>query len=86
LDAFVYCPAPAVAGLEGPFSLEMHRDDRLARYKQGRLKLTPLGEAVLSRTEDFSRHNPIYRWWGGTELTSDRLWRWDPDGRNLIAP
>jgi hypothetical protein len=25
-------------------------------------------------------HNPIHRWWGGTELTSERLWRWDRAG------
>jgi hypothetical protein len=26
---------------------------------------------------DFNRHNPIDRWWGGTYLTNDRLWRYD---------
>jgi hypothetical protein len=87
LDGLAHCPAPAVSGLEGPFTLKMHDDrDRLARYKQGKLKLTQLGQAILSRTEDFSRHNPIHRWWGGTELTNERLWRWDPAARNLIAP
>jgi hypothetical protein len=46
-------------------------------------------EAMLGRDrwiislEDFSRRNPIHRWWDGTELTSDHLWRWDPV---LIAP
>ncbi len=30
------------------------------------------------RLEDFSRHNPIDRWWGGTHLTNDNLWRWSP--------
>ncbi len=29
------------------------------------------------------RHNPIDRWWGGTQLTNDNLWRWNP---MLIAP
>jgi hypothetical protein len=86
LDGLARCPAPAVSGLqEGPFTLEMH-DDRLRheRYTRSELKLTPLGEAVQARTEDFSRHNPIQRWWGGTELTNDRLWRWDPANRALI--
>ncbi|MGY8664712.1 hypothetical protein Q3C01_20480 [Bradyrhizobium sp. UFLA05-109] len=36
--------------------------------------------------DDFSRHNTIKRWWGGTELTSERLWRWDPKSRSLVAP
>jgi hypothetical protein len=88
LDGLAHCPEPAVSGLdEGPFTLAMHDDrDRLERYRRGRLKLTTLGRAALSGTEDFSRHNPIRRWWGGTELTNDRLWRWDPANRALIAP
>jgi hypothetical protein len=88
LDSLAHCPAPAVSGLdEGPFTLEMHDErDRLARYKKSKLKLTALGKAILARTEDFSRHNPIHRWWGGTELINDRLWRWDPANRALIAP
>lgn len=88
LDGLAHCSVPAVSGLEeGPFTLEMHEDrDRFERYKRSRLELTTLGEAVLAQTEDFSRHNQIHRWWGGTELTSDRLWRWDPASRILIAP
>ena len=33
---------------------------------------------IVAHKEDFSRHNPIDRWWGGTHLTNDRLWRWNP--------
>ena len=88
LDGLARCPAPVVSGLdEGPFTLEMHDDrDRHARYKQSRLSLTEFGQAVLAGHEDFSRHNPIHRWCGGTELTNDRLWRWDPVNHALIAP
>jgi len=88
LDGLARCPVPAVAGLdEGPFTDEMRDDgDRRARYKQSKLSLTALGKAVLARTEDFSRHNPIHRWWGGTELSNDNLWRWDPMNRTLVAP
>jgi hypothetical protein len=88
LDGLAHCSAPAVSGLdEGPFTLEMHESrSRHERYKRSRLSLAPLGKAILARTEDFSRHNPIHRWWGGTELTNDRLWRWGPDNRTLIAP
>jgi hypothetical protein len=88
LDGLAHCPEPAVAGLdEGPFTLEMHEDrNRHARYQRSKLELTALGKAILARAEDFSRHNPICRWWGGTELTNDRLWRWDPASRDLIAP
>ncbi len=88
LDGLARCPEPLVFGLaEGPFTLEMHDDrDRLERYRRSQPKLTALGLAVLAGAEDFSRHNPIHRWWGGTELTDDRLWRWDPANRALIAP
>jgi hypothetical protein len=88
LDGLALCPAPAVAGLdEGPFTLEMHNDAaRHQRYKQSRLSLTQLGEAILAGTDDFSRHNPVHRWWGGTELTNAHLWRWDPaNHRALIS-
>jgi hypothetical protein len=72
---------------EGPFTSAMHDDrDRHARYKQTRLSLTELGQAVLAGRDDFSQHNPIRRWWGGTESTNDRLWRWDPVKQALIAP
>jgi hypothetical protein len=88
LGGLAHCPAPAVSGLdEGPFTLEMHDDcDRHARYKRSKLKLTALGEAIVAQSEDFSRHNPIHRWWGGTELTNDRLWRWDPANGALVEP
>jgi hypothetical protein len=88
LDGLARGPAPAVSGLdEGPFTEELHKDaGRHARYKQSKLSLTALGKAVLAQTEDFSRHNLIHRWWGGTELSNGNLWRWDPVSRALIAP
>jgi hypothetical protein len=88
LDDLARCPAPAVSGLdEGPFTLEMHDDrDRHERYKRSRLVLTELGKAIVAKADDFSRHNPIHCWWGGTELTNDRLWRWDPAKQALVEP
>ncbi|KRR21118.1 hypothetical protein CQ14_21840 [Bradyrhizobium lablabi] len=79
LEGLALAPVPAVSGLaEWPFTLVHNERERLARYKASRLSLTALGKAILAGTEDFSRHNPIDRWWGGTHLTNDRLWRWDP--------
>jgi len=88
LDGLARCPMPAVAGLEeGPFTLDMHDDAlRHTRYKQSLMSLTDLGKAVLAGSEDFRRHNPIRRWWGGTLLANERLWRWDSRSRLLIAP
>lgn len=88
LDGLSRGPAPALSGLEeGPFTEELHSAKvRFERYKQSKLSLTALGKAVLAQTEDFSRHNPIHRWWGGTQLTSKNLWRWDSANGALIAP
>jgi hypothetical protein len=88
LDGLARCPVPAVSGLkEWPFTLEMIVDrSRHRRYQRSKLALTALGVAILAGTEDFSRHNPIHRWWGGTELTNNHLWRWNPETRALIAP
>ncbi len=85
LEGLALAPVPAVSGLaERPFTIEMHNlRSRYERYKESSLSLTALGKAILVQAEDFSRHNPIHRWWGGTELTNDRLWRWDPI---LVAP
>ncbi|WLA87381.1 hypothetical protein [Bradyrhizobium elkanii] len=41
---------------------------------------------VSDRELDFSQYNPIHRWWGGTELTNQRLWRRDAESRTLVAP
>ncbi|WP_456742263.1 hypothetical protein [Bradyrhizobium sp. USDA 4469] len=88
LDGLVRSPVPAVSGLEeGPFTFDMHNDAlRHARYKQSRLLLTEFGKAVLGGYENFLRHNRIDRWWGGTHLTSERLWQWDREAFSLIAP
>jgi hypothetical protein len=88
LDGLAHCPAPAIAGLdEGPFDDELHdARERHDRYANSRLSPTSLGRAILAQADDFSRHNPVHRWWGGTELSNDRLWRWDPLQRVLVAP
>jgi hypothetical protein len=80
LDGLAHGPTPAVAGLDDELrtiSRENFRD-RLPAYHRSRLSLTEFGKAIVAHKEDFSRHNPVHRWWGGTELTNDRLWRWDP--------
>jgi hypothetical protein len=80
LDELAFGPVPAVAGLDDrlrTLSRENFRD-RVPAYHRSDLSLTEFGKAVVAHKEDFSRHNPIDRWWGGTHLTNDRLWRWNP--------
>jgi hypothetical protein len=85
LDGLAHGPCPAVAGLDDELRTLSRENlrDRHAAYLRSRLSLTELGRAIVARKEDFSRHNPIDRWWGGTRLTNDRLWRLDPV---LVAP
>jgi hypothetical protein len=80
LEELALGPRPAVAGL-GDELRTIDPGNLGARhevYLRSRLSLTEFGKAVLAHQEDFSRHNPIDRWWGGTHLTNDRLWRYGP--------
>ena len=84
-DELAQCPEPLVFGLgEGPFDPSEHA--RRHRYRKAKVGLTKLGQAVVEAEDDFSRYNRIHRWWGGTELTNERLWRWDRETRLLVAP
>jgi hypothetical protein len=80
LEGLAHGPRPAVAGLDDELLTIDTNNYRLRdeAYKRSRLSLTESGKAIVAHKEDFSRHNPIDRWWGGTRLTNERLWRWDP--------
>jgi hypothetical protein len=76
LDGLAFGPRPAIAGLDD--EVRTNPQNRYAAMLRSRLSLTEFGKAVIAHKEDFSRHNPIDRWWGGTHLTNDNLWRWNP--------
>ncbi len=80
LEGLAHGPTPAIAGLDDELRTLQPKNDRGRdeAYRRSRLSLTEFGKAILAHKEDFSRHNPIDRWWGGTRLTNDRLWRWNP--------
>ncbi|WFU84096.1 hypothetical protein QA645_15530 [Bradyrhizobium sp. CIAT3101] len=78
LEGLALGPKPAVAGL-GDELRTIDLQNLRARhevYLRSRLSLTEFGKAVLAHQEDFSRYNPSDRWWGGTHLTNNRLWRY----------
>jgi hypothetical protein len=80
LEGLAHGPTPALTGLDDELRT-LRRDNYRGRdeaYKRSRLSLTEFGKAIVAHKEDFSRHNPIDHWWGGTRLTNDRLWRWNP--------
>jgi hypothetical protein len=85
LDGLAFGPIPAVLGLDEELRT-MRREnlrDREKAYKRSRLSLTDFGKAVGAHPEDCSRHNRIDRWWGGTHLTNDSPWCWNP---TLVKP
>ena len=88
LDELATCVEPAIEGLrESPFSTELHDEaERFANYRRSTLQLTDFGHALLAEQSDFTRRNPISRWWGGTHLTNSNLWRWHPHHLEVIAP
>ena len=85
LDQLAGAEEPLIAGLQAaPFQ---HQDPELAKaYLTSPLSLTSLGKAVLAGGADWAEHHTVDRWWGGTHLTEDTLWRWDPEAERLIAP
>ncbi|BAL75702.1 hypothetical protein [Bradyrhizobium cosmicum] len=85
LHALAQGPRPAIAGLDDELRIIARENlrDRHEAYLRSSLSLTEFGRSVLAGMEDFSRHNPIDRWWGGTHLTNDRLWRY---GSALTRP
>jgi hypothetical protein len=85
LDGLALADEPLVEGLvNAPFRPE----DAEARttYLHSGLRLTPLGEDVQASGADHAAHNRIDRWWGGTHLTNEALWRFDPAAGRLLSP
>jgi hypothetical protein len=50
-----------------------------------RIRLTKEGERVLRGDADRVELLGIDRWIGGTHVTPQNLWRWDPDDRVLVS-
>lgn len=88
LDELARCNVPAIAGLPNEvFSMELHDDaERLRRYQRSTISLTDFGVALLAGEADFAALNSVDRWWGGTRLTNENLWRWDEGSGALLAP
>ncbi|MFK4506230.1 hypothetical protein LPJ38_30925 [Bradyrhizobium daqingense] len=63
-----------------------NNEDRYFGRSEWKVTLTELGRSLLAGEDDMWRHNRIERGWGGTELTNERLWRWDRESRSLVAP
>jgi hypothetical protein len=54
--------------------------------RDGDLRLTAIGEAVLAGDEDWIELNGIARWLGGVHLSGQRIpWRWDEARRRVVT-
>jgi hypothetical protein len=84
LDGLALARHPLVEGLEGaPFKPAGAVDEA---YFRSAVTLTPFGADILAGRADHASRNRIDRWWGGTHLTNEALWRFDPDSLRLISP
>jgi DNA-binding transcriptional MerR regulator len=52
----------------------------------GHVELTDAGRAVLAGEADRLELAPLDRWIGGTHVTRENAWRWDPVSRCCVAP
>ncbi|HEY7102280.1 MAG TPA: MerR family transcriptional regulator [Mycobacteriales bacterium] len=56
------------------------------QFARLRLRLTATGESTLRGESDRVELLGIDRWVGGTHVTPDNTWRWDPVELGLVAP
>jgi hypothetical protein len=56
------------------------------RFARLQLRLTATGEQTLRGEADRVELLGIDRWIGGTHITPDNTWRWDPTERTLVRP
>ncbi|MFD0987227.1 DUF1835 domain-containing protein [Methyloligella solikamskensis] len=85
LDGLSLCETPLVEGLQNMF---FNPNDAAGTqtYLKSSVGLSEFGKAVVAGGVDRYSENSIDRWWGGTHLTDDNLWRWDQEAQELIPP
>ena len=76
---------PLISGLSERFNIGWDRSE-MKGYFSTPLALTAFGRDVLEGRADHAGVNSIDMWLGGTHVTNDNLWRWDPDTRSLKSP
>lgn len=89
LDALQFAAVPLVDGL--PFqsveaSPEGHESPQYREYATSTVTITEAGEGALEGEFDHALSNQLDRWFGGTHMTPDNVWRWDREEERLIGP
>ncbi len=52
-------------------------------FPERRIRLTPTGHDVLGGRQRWTDLRPVDRWFGGTRLWPDSLWRWDSEKKSM---
>ena len=86
LDNMASGAAPFIFGLKGgPYSPYFDEAQRQT-YFGSELRLSGLGLTTVEGKKDAIAFRRLDRWVGGVHLSNDRCWRWDGEGRRLVAP
>ena len=86
LDSMASGAAPFIFGLKGgPYS-PYFNDAQREVYFGSELRLSGLGLTTIDGKKDAIAFRRLDRWMGGVHLSNDRCWRWDDEGRRLVAP
>jgi hypothetical protein len=87
LDGLCFGAVPLLEGLPMRSRDVMQSPDEngYRAFATAQLMLTEAGRAALDGRLDHAQANGVARWFGGTYLKPDRLWRRDPGG-GLVAP
>ena len=88
--ALICAPKPAIDGVVFEtfdyYSQSKTNKLRLKRFMNSQLKLTLFGERLLKGEGNWLEENKINYWWGGTHITNDNYWSFDPKAVTLISP
>jgi hypothetical protein len=87
LDGMCFCATPLLQGLPLPMQAVVQGPDQsnYRAFAKSELTLTEAGQAALDGRFDHAQENGIARWFGGTYLKPEKLWRRGPSGE-LIPP
>jgi hypothetical protein len=87
LDGLCFVATPLLQGLPLRMQQVVNGPDEnnYRAFAKAELTLTEAGRAAIHGSLDHVGENAVERWFGGTYLTTESMWRRDPRG-HLVAP
>lgn len=81
---------PAISGIPlEPFDYYSHEEAEISKRQKcfnSSPSLTQFGNALLEKNANWIEHNTYDYWWGGTHITGDNFWSFDPKSEKLNPP